>query len=416
VDEEQRFGVRHKERLKQLRQQVDVLTMSATPIPRTLYMAMAGVRDMSVIETPPQERLPIKTYVTAFRDTLVREVIQREIERGGQVFFVHNRVQSIGIVHRELLKLLPDVRFVVAHGQMEEDKLEEVMNEFIAHQYDVLICTTIIESGLDIPNANTLIVDNAQAFGLAQLYQLRGRVGRGTQRAYAYFLYHTGRRVTDIAQERLHTIEQATELGAGFRIALKDLELRGAGNLLGPEQHGNVASVGFDLYTRLLAAAVEEAKGRPRPEEPPAVALDLPITAFLPEDYVPDGAVRLQLYQRLARTRTDSQVRELRRELEDRFGPLPGPAQMLLTIVQLKALCLDAGVESVSTVEDEFVIQLSTKAAQTRNLPPVHDRLRARLKEAVKLTPRQVRLWRPRLGTHWLETVRSVLEELAEAA
>ena len=290
------------------------------------------------------------------------------------------------------------------------------MDEFIAHQCDVLVCTTIIESGLDIPNANTLIVDHAQTFGLAQLYQLRGRVGRGTARAYAYFLYHTGRRVTDIAQERLHTIEQATELGAGFRIALKDLELRGAGNLLGPEQHGQVAAVGFDLYTRLLAAAVEEAKGHARPEEPSPVTLDLPLTAFLPEDYIPDAATRLQLYQRLSRTRTDSQVRELRREMEDRFGPLPGPAGMLLTIVQLKGLALQAGVESVSTVEDEFVIQLTAKAAQTRDLAPVHDRLRGQLKEAVRLTPRQVRLQRPRLGARWLDAVRNVLEELGEAA
>ncbi|HMA34909.1 MAG TPA: transcription-repair coupling factor, partial [Chloroflexia bacterium] len=313
VDEEQRFGVRHKERLKQLRREVDVLTMTATPIPRTLHMAMVGVRDMSVIETPPEERLPIKTYVTAYRDSLVREVIQRELERGGQVYFVHNRVQSIGIVARELQKLLPEARFAIGHGQMEEHQLEDVMTAFIEGKHDVLICTTIIESGLDIPNVNTLIVDNANNYGLAQLYQLRGRVGRGDKRAYAYFLYRQGHKVTDVAQERLHTIEQATELGAGFRIALKDMEIRGVGNLLGPEQHGNVGLVGFDLYTRLLAGAVEEAKGHPRPPEPPPVTLDLPITAYLPEAYVPDAGERLRIYQRLARIRSESGVRDLRR-------------------------------------------------------------------------------------------------------
>jgi transcription-repair coupling factor (superfamily II helicase) len=416
VDEEQRFGVRHKERLKQLRREVDVLTMTATPIPRTLHMAMVGVRDMSVIETPPEERLPIKTYVTAYRDSLVREVIQRELERGGQVYFVHNRVQSIGIVARELQKLLPEARFAIGHGQMEEHQLEEVMTAFVEGKTDVLISTTIIESGLDIPNVNTLIVDQANNYGLAQLYQLRGRVGRGDKRGYAYFLYHQGRKVTDVAQERLHTIEQATELGAGFRIALKDMEIRGVGNLLGPEQHGAVGLVGFDLYTRLLAGAVEEAKGNPRPVEPPPVTLDLPITAYLPADYVADSSERLRIYQRLARIRDEAGVRDLRRELEDRFGALPQPAQNLLLIVRFKSLALRAGVEAINTVEDEFVIVLSLEAARRRLGPQLHYNLGKKLNEAVRITQRQVRLQRRALGDRWVTVLEEVLEELAEAA
>jgi transcription-repair coupling factor (superfamily II helicase) len=416
VDEEQRFGVRHKERLKQLRQEVDVLTMTATPIPRTLHMAMVGVRDMSVIETPPEERLPIKTYVTAYRDSLVREVIQREIERGGQVYFVHNRVQSIGIVLRELQKLLPEVRFAVAHGQMDEDQLEDVMTAFIDQKYDVLICTTIIESGLDIPNVNTLVVDQANNYGLAQLYQLRGRVGRGDKRGYAYFLYHQGRKVTDVAQERLQTIEQATELGAGFRIALKDMEIRGVGNLLGPEQHGNVGAVGFDLYTRLLAGAVEEAKGHPRPPEPPPVTFDLPITAFLPEDYVPEASERLRLYQRLARVRSESGVRDMRRELEDRFGPLPQPAENLLLIVRLKSMALRAGVEAINTIDDEFVIVLGAEAARRRLGPQLHYNLGVKLGDNVRVTQHQVRLQRRALGNDWVTVLEDTLEELIEAA
>src|SRR5206468_2624999 len=286
------------ERLKHLRAEVDVITLSATPIPRTLYMAISGVRDLSLIETPPEARLPIKTYVTAFRPQLVREVILRELERGGQVFFVHNRVETIEKLHEELEALVPEAKFIVGHGQMPEDHLEKVMQTFVAGEADVLLCTTIIESGLDIPNANTLIVDHADKLGLAQLYQLRGRVGRGANRAYAYFLYHAGRKVTDTARERLSTIEQATELGAGFRIALKDLEIRGAGNLLGPEQSGQVAAVGLDLYTRLLATSVDKARAErrrtkddgqtdlaevnpqsairnPQLEEPPTVSLDL---------------------------------------------------------------------------------------------------------------------------------------------
>jgi transcription-repair coupling factor (superfamily II helicase) len=432
IDEEQRFGVRHKETLKQLRQEVDVITLSATPIPRTLYMAISGVRDLTVIETPPEARLPIKTYVTAYRPQLVREVILREMERGGQVFFVHNRVETIEKLREELEALVPEARIIVGHGQMPEDMLEKVMQRFVAGEADVLLCTTIIESGLDIPNANTLIVDHADKLGLAQLYQLRGRVGRGANRAYAYFLYHAGRRVTETARERLSTIEQATELGAGFRIALKDLEIRGAGNLLGPEQSGQVAAVGLDLYTRLLASAVERVRAERRrasgngrapafelpapvpavqPEEPPTVSLDLPITAYLPEDYVPDDAIRLRLYQRMAASMSPGQIRDLRRELEDRFGPLPEPAANLLKVLRLKGLAIAAGVESIRALEHEFLIQ----TPQDRPMPEsLRMRLQRKFRDYVKVSPHQVRIMRSKAGAKWEEIMTGVLEEMGE--
>ncbi len=262
IDEEQRFGVSHKEYLKKLREQVDVLTLSATPIPRTLHMSLVGVRDMSVIETPPENRLPIKTYVAEYNDQLVREAILRELERNGQVFFVHNRVQGIAAIANKLKALVPEAQIDIAHGQMPEEKLEQVMFKFQKGESNVLVCTTIIESGLDMPNVNTLIVNRADKFGLTQLYQLRGRIGRGSNLAYAYFLYDKDKRLTPTAEKRLRTIFEATELGAGFGIAMKDLEIRGAGTLLGTKQSGNISAVGFNLYTQLLAQAVEEQKAR----------------------------------------------------------------------------------------------------------------------------------------------------------
>ncbi len=441
IDEEQRFGVKHKERLKQMRTEVDVLTLTATPIPRTLHMAMIGVRDMSVIETPPVDRLPIKTYVTAYSGTLVREVILRELQRGGQVFFVHNRVQSIGHTLNKLQALVPEARFGIGHGQMEEHELERVMNAFVGREIDVLLATTIIESGLDIPNANTLIVDEAENFGLAQLYQLRGRVGRGATRAYAYFLYHKGQHLNPDAQERLHAIQGATELGAGFRIAMRDLEIRGAGNLLGQEQSGHITEVGFDLYTRLLAHAVEQARQQMRSasggglkveggnadlgemqaqsemaaeaelDDQPLI-IDLPIQAYLPEDYVPDAALRLKLYQRLARPLSPLQSHEVSQELEDRFGPLPAPAKSLLYIVQVKGLALRAGVDAILTSENEITIRLSERAAAGGRLAKLPYSRVARRFPDLKVGARLVRLSRRTLGSKWQDALRAVLEEL----
>jgi transcription-repair coupling factor (superfamily II helicase) len=413
VDEEQRFGVRHKERFKQLRTEVDVLTLSATPIPRTLHMSLVGVRDMSLIETPPEARLPIRTFVRPASDDLIREVILRELDRGGQVYFVHNRVQSILHVLYRLKELVPEARFLVGHGQMDEDELEKVMLAFVRHEADVLVCTTIIESGLDIPNVNTLIVDDATHFGLAQLYQLRGRVGRSSNRAYAYLLYDPARPMTPEAQARLETIQEATELGSGFRIALKDLELRGAGNLLGAAQHGHLEAVGFDLYTRMLAQAVETARGNPPPRELPPITLDLPLDAHLPPDYVSDPDVRLSLYQRLAQPAEPRQLAELERELIDRFGPLPAPAANLLALIRIKNQAIALGIESIGTVEGELVIRpvpaalLDARAVQQLG------------RGAVRLTPSTVRLNLERLGEGWLEALRQALrliEEVREAA
>ncbi|MCL5962034.1 MAG: transcription-repair coupling factor, partial [Chloroflexi bacterium] len=328
IDEEQRFGVMHKERLKRLRTEVDVLTLTATPIPRTLYMAIAGVRDMSTMETPPEERLPIRTFVAENNDHLVREAILREMDRGGQAYFVHNRVQSISLITRRLAELVPEAIISVGHGQMPDEQLEKVMFDFAAGKSDVLVCSTIIESGLDIPNVNTLIVNHADRFGLAQLYQLRGRVGRGANRAYAYFLYSKDKRLTPISEKRLRTISEATELGSGFRIAMKDLEIRGAGNLLGAEQHGHVSAVGFDLYCRLLADAVSLLKGEPV-RHVSDVTMDVPLVALIPQTYVPDDPVRLSLYQRLANAESREQVGNIVLEMTDRFGPPPEPASNL---------------------------------------------------------------------------------------
>jgi transcription-repair coupling factor (superfamily II helicase) len=405
VDEEQRFGVRHKETLKRLRAEVDVLTLTATPIPRTLQMALAGVRDMSVIETPPEDRLPIKTYVAPKSDVLVRDSVLREIDRGGQVFFVHNKVHDIARVAHELAELAPEARIAVGHGQMDEQRLEEVMLGFVRGEQDVLICTTIIENGLDIPNANTLIVDDAPNFGLSQLYQLRGRVGRGTHRAYAYLLYRPAARITEDAQKRLDAIAQATELGAGFRIAMKDLELRGAGNFLGPEQSGFVAAVGLDLYTRLLERAVQEARTGETAPEPPAVTLDLPLEAGLPVEYVPDLDTRLRLYRRLAGTASERDLRQINEELRDRFGAPPEPARNLVTLLELKLLAREAGVSSITVLEGDLVLR-------PHSPPPRPPKLRG---VRVRAVPGQVRLPLAPSRDRWVAELRSLLLEMADA-
>ena len=409
VDEEQRFGVMHKERLKQLRQQVDVLTLSATPIPRTLHMALSGIRDMSTMETPPEDRLPIRTFVAEYSDSLVREAILREMDRGGQVYFVHNRVHNIRWVTGQIQKLVPEARIAVGHGQMPEEQLERVMMEFAEGQHDVLVCTTIIESGLDIPNVNTIVVNQADRFGLAQLYQLRGRVGRGANRAYAYFLYNRNKQLTETAEKRLKTIFENTELGSGFRIAMKDLEIRGAGNLLGVEQHGQVNAVGFDLYTRLLAEAVAELQGKEVTAVEPQVSIDLPLPAHLPEGYVTDESARLSLYQRLASLAKEEEVGRLLEEMLDRFGPLPLEAQNLFYLLNLKLLASRIGVKSISTLEGEILVKLE-------GIPlTVRGRLQRRHGPRVKVLPNQVRLQRGR-GDGWMPLLQEILEELRQEA
>ncbi len=355
IDEEQRFGVTHKEFLKQMRTEVDVLTMTATPIPRTLYMALTGVRDISTINTPPEERLPIITHVGPYSKRLIRQAILRELERGGQVFFVHNRVQTIRAMRSHLERLVPEARLTVAHGQMAEDELSERMEQFAAGEVDVLLSTSIIESGLDIPNANTLIVDRADTFGLAQLYQLRGRVGRGAQRAYAYFFKHRQKKPTLEASQRLETIAENTQLGAGFSIAMRDLEIRGMGDILGTRQHGHVAAVGFHLYTRLLADVVTRLRAdRGLPPDATATALginrplvtvDLPLNVHIPPDYVPDKNMRLRLYRRIANLTSIAEVGALLEEFEDRFGEPPAAINNLLFQLKVKLLAEQAAIQ-----------------------------------------------------------------------
>jgi len=377
VDEEQRFGVAAKERLKQLRREVDVLTLSATPIPRTLNLALAGVRDMSVIETPPEDRLPIQTRVAEASAGLVRDAVLRELDRGGQVFYVHNRVETIEAQAEQLRKLLPDVSLVVGHGQMAEGQLESVMLKFAGGERDVLVCTTIIESGLDIPNANTIVIDRADTLGLAQLYQLRGRVGRSSRRAYAYLLYRRRERMSEDARKRLQAIFNASELGAGFQIALSDLEIRGAGNILGAEQSGHMAAVGFDLYSRLLAEAVEERKaahdGRAPVLIPQQAVVDLPLEANLPDDYVADEAQKLELYRRLARARSQGDVAAFRQEVVDRFGPMPPQVLQLVEVAELRLAAEAAGVSSISREEGQLVVRFGlglSRATAMRLLTP----------------------------------------------
>jgi transcription-repair coupling factor (superfamily II helicase) len=371
IDEEHRFGVRHKERLKQLRTEVDVLAMSATPIPRTLYLALVGARDLSVIETPPRERLPIRTVVRSYDEKLVRDAVKAELARGGQVFYLHNRVETIQAVAERLAALLPKARIIVGHGQMPAGQLEEVMAAFVAGEYDVLVCTTIIETGLDIPNCNTLIIEGADRFGLAQLYQLRGRVGRFNRQAYAYLFLHRHAALVGTAHRRLSAIRQHNQLGAGFRIAMRDLELRGAGNILGAAQSGHVATVGFDLYCQLLRRSVAKLRGDKRAvidrcevqldfidhtqatlgtEQTNSSDGEVPLlTATLPADWIPETRLRIEAFRRVALALDAAEVAELRASLKDRYGKLPPEAEALLSLAEIRCLAEEKNVISVTT-------------------------------------------------------------------
>ena len=410
IDEEHRFGVVHKEHFKRLRTNVDILTMTATPIPRTLYLALSGIRDLSLISTPPLDRAPVRTFVTPARDTVVREAILREIGRGGQVYVVHNRVQTINQFAARLQRLVPEASIAVAHGQMAEEELERVILAFIRQEFDVLVCTTIIESGVDIPNVNTIIIDQAHTLGLTQLYQLRGRVGRSDQRAYAYLLYNDRTPLSREALARLEAIQEATELGAGFRIALRDLEIRGAGNVLGPEQSGHIAAVGLELYTQLLAQAVEELKQGKPIEEPASVSIDLPVEATIPISYCGDESIRMQLYQRFARIRTLGELHDLVEELIDRFGPLPHPVERMVDLARLRVRANQLGITSIVERDGEIYIRpvIGTRLDQGA--------LRSRLGAGVYVTPHQVRLVAGRLTTSVWDAVVITLDAIEEAS
>jgi transcription-repair coupling factor (superfamily II helicase) len=418
IDEEQRFGVKQKEQFKRLRTQVDVLTLTATPIPRTLYMSLSGVRDISMIQTPPEERLPVITHVGPFDERLVRQAILREMERGGQIFFVHNRVQTIENVHEQLQRLVPEARLVVGHGQMDERLLESVMEQFGNGEFDVLLSTSIIESGLDIPNANTLIIDRADWFGLAQLYQLRGRVGRAAQQAYAYFFHPPNNRLTDDARERLSTLAEYTDLGSGYQIAMRDLELRGAGDILSTRQSGQIAAIGLHLYTQMLAQAVRQLKRERKeaggqtalPPPPPisqnSVLIDLPLAAYLPADWIPDISLRLQIYRRIGGLSTSDEVSAMRAELIDRFGALPAAVEGLLYQIDIKLLAQSAGASAIVRRHDRFEIRLPYLVELNR------ERLEMRLGRDVTVTRVAIQVQAP--PEAWRERIRSILLFLAQ--
>ena len=352
VDEEQRFGVQHKEAMKKLKVNVDVLTLTATPIPRTLEMSLVGIRDLSLLQTPPADRQPILTFVGEYDERVAVESIRRELLREGQVFWVHNRVQSIDQCATRLRELVPEARIAIAHGQMDEGTLEQVVLDFSEGNLDVLVCTTIIESGIDMPTVNTLVVERSDLLGLGQMHQLRGRVGRSGSRAYAYLFYPRDKSLSEEAYERLKTIGEATDLGSGFKIAMRDLEIRGAGNLLGQAQSGHIAAVGYDLYCQMVTEAVSEMKGEPQ-KEPNEVKLDVPTDAHLPASYVPKEALRLEAYRRLAAIETDADVDDIREEWEDRYGPLPASAESLLMIGRLRADCNRLGLKDITIMSNQ---------------------------------------------------------------
>lgn len=361
IDEEQRFGVGHKEKLKLLKENVDTLTLTATPIPRTLHMAMVGMRDMSVIETPPEDRFPVQTYVVEYNDELVRAAIRRELARQGQVYYVHNRVRSIRYAVERLKKLVPEARIAYGHGRMGEERLERLMIDFIEGEYDVLVSTTIIESGLDIPNVNTMIIEDADKFGLAQLYQLRGRVGRSNRVAFAYFTYKPEKALSEVAEKRLQAIKEFTELGAGFKIAMRDLEIRGAGNILGPEQHGFMVAVGFDLYCQLLEEAVRELQGTTAPVQH-EVELEIPIDAFIPDRYVRDSKQKIEMYKKIRAVAVLSDVDDIEDEMLDRYGRMPESVSNLLLVARLRVVAQSFWIGRVAIQQGTLKMQLAAQA------------------------------------------------------
>ena len=380
IDEEQRFGVTHKEKIKQLRKNIDVLTLTATPIPRTLHMSLIGIRDMSVLEEPPIDRMPIQTYVMEYDAETVREAISREIRRGGQVYYVYNRVTDIADVAYRLQKLLPDLQIEYAHGQMAERQLESVMLRFINKETDVLVTTTIIETGLDISNANTMIIHDSDRYGLAQLYQLRGRIGRSNRTAYAFLMYHKNKILTETAEKRLSAIREFTDLGSGFKISMQDLELRGAGNLLGAEQHGHMADVGYDMYCKMLTDAVREAKGEEDRSEF-ETAIDLNVNAYIPDSYIENESQKLDIYKRISMMEDEKDYDDMMEELLDRFGEMPKPVLTLLSVARLKMEARKAYVTEIKQIGHEIRISMYPEAKiDPARIPMVLNRYRRRIR------------------------------------
>jgi len=415
IDEEQRFGVSHKERLKRMRLEVDVLTLSATPIPRTMHMALSGIRDTSIIQTAPENRQAIKTNVTAWDRNIIREAILHEIERGGQIYLIHNRVQTIDLFSQKIQDLVPESKIAIAHGQMPQSVLQSVMKKFADGDFDVLICTTIIESGIDIPNVNTLIVERADQLGLAQMYQLRGRVGRSINQAYAYLMYPTDKILTNTAQQRLSSIFEASELGSGFQIALRDLEIRGAGNLLGAEQSGSIASVGFDLYTQMLAEEIEQLKSKqekrsplPLPHEQynemRSIMIDIPLGTFIPESYMPEIDERLALYQRISMLTTKEEAVMLESEILDRYGNIPNPLIQLFQLVRIRIAAFHGKINRVSYDNNHILLISEKRPFNKRALPTVNF--------PIRIGNTQLHIDTAKIEEEWLEIIEKYLEKL----
>lgn len=379
IDEEQRFGVQHKEKIKQLKENVDVLTLTATPIPRTLHMSLIGIRDMSVLEEAPNDRMPIQTYVMEYNDEMVREAIERECSRQGQVYYVYNRVEDIAEVTAHIQKLVPDVTVEFAHGQMKEHQLEKIMYDFINGEIDVLVSTTIIETGLDISNVNTMIIHDSDRLGLSQLYQLRGRVGRSNRMAYAFLLYRRDKMLKEVAEKRLSAIREFTDLGSGFKIAMRDLEIRGAGNLLGAEQHGHMEAVGYDMYCKMLNEAVKHLKGEME-EETYATTMDLNVDAYIPDSYIPNEYQKLDIYKRIAAIEDEEEKDDMVEELIDRFGDIPKKVEKLLEVASLKALAHNVYVTSVEQKGEVYTFTMYEKAKiQTTKIPQLLESFKGEL-------------------------------------
>nr|WP_330407558.1 transcription-repair coupling factor [Blautia argi] len=387
IDEEQRFGVTHKEKIKKMKENVDVLTLTATPIPRTLHMSLIGIRDMSVLEEAPMDRMPIQTFVMEYNEEMVREAISREMARGGQVYYVYNRVNDIDEITNRVAKLVPEANVAFAHGQMHEHQLEKIMYGFINGEIDVLVSTTIIETGLDISNANTMIIHDADQMGLSQLYQLRGRVGRSNKTAYAFLMYRKNKMLKEVAEKRLHAIREFTDLGSGFKIAMRDLEIRGAGNLLGAEQHGHMQAVGYDLYCKMLEEAVREEKGLKK-QESFETAIDLEVNAYIPPSYIPNEYQKLDIYKRIAGIESQEEYEDMLEELLDRFGEPPKTVQNLLTIANLKALAHKAYIQEIKQNGKEVKISMFERAkVNPAGFPAILDKYKNNLKMKLEETP-----------------------------
>ncbi|EHJ08342.1 transcription-repair coupling factor [Staphylococcus simiae] len=416
VDEEQRFGVRHKERIKTMKNNVDVLTLTATPIPRTLHMSMLGVRDLSVIETPPENRFPVQTYVLEQNTNFIKEALERELSRDGQVFYLYNKVQSIYEKREQLQMLMPDANIAVAHGQMTERDLEETMLSFINHEYDILVTTTIIETGVDVPNANTLIIEDADRFGLSQLYQLRGRVGRSSRIGYAYFLHPANKVLTETAEDRLQAIKEFTELGSGFKIAMRDLNIRGAGNLLGKQQHGFIDTVGFDLYSQMLEEAVNEKRGiKETQPDAPEVEVDLNLDAYLPTEYITNEQAKIEIYKKLRQIETEEQLLDIKDELIDRFNDYPIEVERLLDIVEIKIHALHAGITLIKDKGKTIEISLSVKGTEELDgeaLFKATQPLGRTMKVGVQDNAMKVTLTKKQ---QWLDNLKFLVKSIAES-